>query len=54
MEGWGRSRPAWHQENIIMPIVTVKIFEGELTKDQTVEIIADITEVVIPCWRHYL
>ena len=31
-----------------MPIVTVKVFEGELTKDQTAEIIADITEAVIP------
>jgi 4-oxalocrotonate tautomerase len=31
-----------------MPIITVKVFEGELTKDQTAEIIADITEAVIP------
>ena len=31
-----------------MPIVTVKVFEGELTKDQTAEIIAEITEAVIP------
>ena len=31
-----------------MPIVTVKVFEGELTKDRTAEIIADITEAVIP------
>ena len=31
-----------------MPVITVKIFEGELTKDQTAEIIADITEAVIP------
>ena len=31
-----------------MPIVTVKIFEGELTQDQTAEIIEDITEAVMP------
>jgi 4-oxalocrotonate tautomerase len=31
-----------------MPIVTIKVFEGELTTDQTAEIIADITEAVIP------
>jgi 4-oxalocrotonate tautomerase len=31
-----------------MPIISVKVFEGELTKDQTAEIIADITEAVIP------
>jgi 4-oxalocrotonate tautomerase len=31
-----------------MPIITVKVFEGELTKDRTAEIIADITEAVIP------
>jgi 4-oxalocrotonate tautomerase len=31
-----------------MPVITVKVFEGELTKDQTAEIIADITEAVIP------
>jgi 4-oxalocrotonate tautomerase len=31
-----------------MPVITVKVFEGELTKDQTAEIIEDITEAVIP------
>jgi 4-oxalocrotonate tautomerase family enzyme len=31
-----------------MPVITIKVFEGELTKDQTAEIIADITEAVIP------
>ena len=31
-----------------MPVITVKVFEGELTKDETAEIIADITEAVIP------
>jgi 4-oxalocrotonate tautomerase len=31
-----------------MPIISVKVFEGELTKGQTAEIIADITEAVIP------
>ena len=31
-----------------MPVITVKVFEGELTKEQTAEIIADITEAVIP------
>jgi 4-oxalocrotonate tautomerase len=31
-----------------MPIISVKVFEGELTKDQTAEIIGDITEAVIP------
>ena len=30
-----------------MPIITVKVFEGELTKNRTAEIIADITEAVI-------
>ena len=32
-----------------MPIITVKVFEGELTKDRTAEIIADITEAIVPC-----
>jgi 4-oxalocrotonate tautomerase len=32
----------------IMPIITVKVFEGELTKGQTAEMIEDITEAVIP------
>jgi len=31
-----------------MPVISVKVFEGELTKDQTAEIIADITEAIIP------
>ena len=31
-----------------MPIITVKVFEGELTKGQTAEMIEDITEAVIP------
>jgi phenylpyruvate tautomerase PptA (4-oxalocrotonate tautomerase family) len=31
-----------------MPIITVKVFEGEITKDQTAEIITDITDAVIP------
>ena len=31
-----------------MPVISVKVFEGELTKDETAEIIADITEAVIP------
>jgi 4-oxalocrotonate tautomerase len=31
-----------------MPIIIVKVFEGELTKDQTAEIVADITEAAIP------
>jgi phenylpyruvate tautomerase PptA (4-oxalocrotonate tautomerase family) len=36
------------RENFIMPIITVKVFEDELTKNRTAEIIADITEAVIP------
>ena len=31
-----------------MPIITVKVFEGELTWGQTAEMIGDITEAVIP------
>jgi 4-oxalocrotonate tautomerase len=31
-----------------MPIITVKVFEVELTKNRTAETIADITEAVIP------
>jgi 4-oxalocrotonate tautomerase len=31
-----------------MPVITVKVFEGELTKDQKAEMIEDITEAVIP------
>jgi 4-oxalocrotonate tautomerase len=31
-----------------MPLITVKVFEGELTWGQTIEMIEDITEAVIP------
>jgi len=31
-----------------MPLITVKVFEGELTQQQTVDIIHGITEAVIP------
>ena len=31
-----------------MPLITVKVFEGELTQQQTADIIHGITEVVIP------
>jgi 4-oxalocrotonate tautomerase len=31
-----------------MPIITVKVFEHELTKTQTAKLINDITEAVIP------
>jgi len=31
-----------------MPIITVKVFEGELTWGQTAEMIEDLTEAVIP------
>jgi 4-oxalocrotonate tautomerase len=31
-----------------MPIITVKVFEGELTSGQTAELINEITEAVIP------
>jgi 4-oxalocrotonate tautomerase len=30
-----------------MPVITVKVFEGELTKEQTAEMISDISEAVI-------
>jgi len=30
-----------------MPLVEIKVFEGELSKEQTQEIIQDITEVVV-------
>ena len=33
-----------------MPIITVKVFEGELTWGQTAEMIEDITEAVIRTW----
>ena len=31
-----------------MPLITVKVFEGELTQQQTADIIQGITEAVIP------
>jgi 4-oxalocrotonate tautomerase len=31
-----------------MPLITVKVFEGELTVGQTAEMIEDITQAVIP------
>ncbi len=31
-----------------MPLITVKVFEGELTQQQTADIILRITEAVIP------
>jgi 4-oxalocrotonate tautomerase len=31
-----------------MPLITVKVFEGELTWGQTTEMIEDITQAVIP------
>jgi len=31
-----------------MPLITVKVFEGELTLGQTAEMIEDITQAVIP------
>jgi len=31
-----------------MPLITVKVFEGELTQQQTTDLIRGITEVVIP------
>jgi 4-oxalocrotonate tautomerase len=31
-----------------MPLITVKIFEGELTLGQTAEMIEDVTQAVIP------
>ena len=31
-----------------MPLITNKVFESELTKDQAAEMIQDITEAVIP------
>jgi len=31
-----------------MPLITVKVFEGELTQQQTADIIHGITEAVIP------
>jgi 4-oxalocrotonate tautomerase family enzyme len=35
-------------KRIIMPIITVKVFEDELTETQTARLISDITEAVIP------
>jgi 4-oxalocrotonate tautomerase len=31
-----------------MPLITIKVFEGELTQQQTTDIIHGITEAVIP------
>jgi len=31
-----------------MPLITVKVFEGELTQQQTADLIRGITEAVIP------
>ncbi len=31
-----------------MPLITIKVFEGELTWGQTTEMIEDITQAVIP------
>lgn len=31
-----------------MPVITIKVFEGELTGGQTAELIDDVTEAVIP------
>jgi 4-oxalocrotonate tautomerase len=31
-----------------MPIITIKVFEGELTGGQAAELIDDVTEAVIP------
>jgi phenylpyruvate tautomerase PptA (4-oxalocrotonate tautomerase family) len=31
-----------------MPLITVKVFEGELTRGQTAEMIEHITQAVIP------
>ena len=31
-----------------MPVITIKVFEGELTGSQTAELIDDVTEAVIP------
>ena len=31
-----------------MPLITIKMFEGELTRSQTAGLIRDVTEAVIP------
>ena len=31
-----------------MPVITIKVFEGELTASQTAALIDDVTEAVIP------
>jgi tautomerase-like protein len=31
-----------------VPVITVKVFEGDLTKGQTAELIDDVTNAVIP------
>ena len=44
----GRSKPAFTKGEIIVPLITVKVFEGELTWGQAAEMIEDITSAVIP------
>src|SRR5215472_5007679 len=44
----GRSKPASTKGEIIVPLITVKVFEGELTWGQAAEMIEDITTAVIP------
>ena len=43
-----RDRSRLRAKDIIMPLITVKVFEGELTLGQTAELIEDITQAVIP------
>jgi phenylpyruvate tautomerase PptA (4-oxalocrotonate tautomerase family) len=31
-----------------MPVITIKVFEGELTCGQTAELVDDVTEAVVP------
>jgi phenylpyruvate tautomerase PptA (4-oxalocrotonate tautomerase family) len=31
-----------------MPVITIKVFEGELTWGQTAEMVDDVTEAVVP------
>lgn len=47
MEEWGRCKPALAKD-IVMPIITVKVFEDELTEVQTADLISGVTEAVIP------
>ena len=44
----GRSKPAFTKGEINVPLITVKVFEGELTWGQAAEMIEDITTAVIP------